>query len=72
MNPSDLPRIIILPMTIIDRGNGMIIERDKHKHNKLWLYFPGMEPHVFEDGEAIELWSFFDRDSVVDKIRGED
>lgn len=63
----DLPRIIILPMTIIDRDTGMIIERDKDKHNKLWLYFPGMEPHVFEDGEAIELWKFFDVDNFLER-----
>lgn len=54
-------------MTIIDRDNGMIIERDRDKHNKLWLYFPGMEAHVFEDSEAVELWRFFDREGI-DKV----
>lgn len=53
-------RLIILSNTIIDRDNGMILERDPEKMDKVLLFYPGMAPHTFEGSDAHELWKFFD------------
>lgn len=54
-------RIIILSNTIIDRDNGMILERDPEKMDKVLLFYPGMAaPHVFEGSDARDLWKVFD------------
>lgn len=59
---TEVPPIILLSSTIIDRYARMIIERHPTDPNKLMVFMSGVEPREYTGDEARELWSFYDRD----------
>lgn len=62
MNPSDLPRYIVLGDTILDREKIILIRRDENLAGRVHVEIDGADDQYFDGGDAIKLWRMFDDD----------
>lgn len=63
MNPSDLPRYIVLGDTILDREKIISVYMDKNRSGRVIVQLQGAEDHHFDGDDAVTLWRTLNPDA---------